>query len=179
MQQPQSRQPVEAAKNTIDADKRKEEVSYLPKGFIDAPGMCLLPTFYQPETEELRWSTHLNVRKTLFFGVFRNIKFCEFKRLKNEDDDFFELEKVDPNEPEGTFDKWIETKWSKEKERGRLIQCQRWTLKRTISKQESLGFYKVKVYHMDDDEFKCKLYPVSWLDTVRYLWFDRDFWRIM
>ena len=127
----------------------------------------------------MRQSTHLNVRKTLFFGVFRNIKYCEFKRLKNEQDDFFELEEVDPEEPEGTIDKLVETYWTKEKEHGKLVECQRWTLKRTISKSESLGFYKVKVYHMDDDEFRTKLYPVGWLDTARYLWFDRNFLRIM
>ena len=32
---------------------------------------------------------------------------------------------------------------------------------------------------MDDDEFKCKLYPYSWVDTMRYLWFDRNFLRIL
>ena len=151
----------------------------LPKGFLDAPGMCILPSFYQPETEELRWATHLNIRKTLNFAVFRNIKYCEFKRLKNEDDDFFELEKVDPSEKEGFIDSAVETYWTKEKERGKLLQTQKWTIKRTIAKQESLGHYKVKVYHMDDDEFKCKLYPYSWLDTARYFWFDRDFLRIL
>ena len=163
----------------MSAEKIAEENKLLPRGFLDAAGMCLLPTFYQPETEELRWATHLNIRKTLFFAVFRNIKYCEFRRLKSEDNDFFELEKVDPNEPEGTIDKLVEQYWSKEKERGRLVQTQKWTLKRTIANEESEGFYKVKVYHMDDDEFKCKLYPYSWLDTARFLWFDRNFLRIL
>ena len=92
----------------MDKNKINEEAKLLPDGFLNAPGMCLLPTFYQPETEELRWATHLNIRKTLFFQVFRNIKYCEFKHLKSEDDDFFELDKVDPNESEGTLDKLIE-----------------------------------------------------------------------
>lgn len=86
----------------------------LPNGFLNAPGMCLLPSFYQPETEELRWSTHLNIRKTLFFGVFRNIKYCEFQRLKSEQNDWFELEKVDPIEKEGWLDQWVEKNWTKE-----------------------------------------------------------------
>ena len=30
------------------------------------------------------------------------------------------------------------------------------------------GEYKVKCYHMDDDEFRCKLYPQSWIDYTRY-----------
>mmetsp|Transcript_22207 Transcript_22207/g.29716 ORF Transcript_22207/g.29716 Transcript_22207/m.29716 type:complete len:108 (+) Transcript_22207:243-566(+) len=107
------------------------------------------------------------------------MKYCEFKRLKSEQDDFFELDRVDPNEQEGAIDKFIEQYWSKEKERGRLVQTQKWTIKRTIAKEESEGFYKVKVYHMDDDEFKCKLYPYSWLDTARFLWFDRDYLRIL
>ena len=116
------RRPESPAANVISSDRIKEETSLLPRGFLDAAGMCLLPSFYQPETEELRQSTHLNIRKTLFFAVFRNIKYCEFKRLKSEDDDYFELDKVDPNEKEGMIDKWIETNWSKEKERGKLVQ---------------------------------------------------------
>ena len=116
----------------------------------------------------MRQSTYLNIRKTLFFAVFRNVKYCEFRRLKNEEDDYFELESVTAGEPEGLYDKFVETYWSKEKERGKLIECQRWALKRTIAKQESYGFYRVKVYHMDDDEFRTKLYPLSWLDYARY-----------
>ena len=53
----------------------------LPPGFLDH--CCLLPSFYQPETDELRWATHQNIRRTLFFAVFRDIKYCEFKRLKS------------------------------------------------------------------------------------------------
>jgi len=40
-------------------------------------------------------------------------------------------------------------------------------------KRESRGYYRVKVYHMDDEEFRCKVYPQSWLDTARYLWHTR------
>ena len=58
--------------------------------------MCLLPSFYQPETEALRWATHNNIRKTLWFTVFRRIKFVEFKRLKDNENDEFEL--VEPLE---------------------------------------------------------------------------------
>ena len=93
----------------------QKESKQLPVGFLDSAGMCLLPSFYQPETEMLRWSCHLNIRKTMFFSVFRKIKYCEFKRLKNEDEDYFELEKVDPTEREALFDKLVESYWSKEK----------------------------------------------------------------
>ncbi len=50
-------------------------------GFADQPGICLTPSFYMPETEDLRWATHNGIRKTLFFAAFRNIKYVEFKRL--------------------------------------------------------------------------------------------------
>ena len=173
------RKPESMAANQMGKKRIAEESKLLPDGFLNAASMCLLPTFYQPETEELRWATHLNIRKTLFFSVFRNIKYCEFKHLKNEEDDFFELELVDPSEKEGMLDKMIEQYWSNEKARGKLVQTQKWTIKRTIAKEESEGYYRVKVYHMDDDEFKCKLYPYSWLDTARYLWFDRNFLRIL
>ena len=105
----------------MSEERLRDEESQLPKGFLDAKGMCLLPSFYQPETEVLRWSTHLNIRKTMFYQAFRNIKYCEFKRLKNEEDDCFELDQVDPSEPEGAIDKWVETYWSREKARGKLI----------------------------------------------------------
>ena len=48
----------------------------------------------------------------MFFAVFRNIKYCEFKHLKNEDDDYFELEEVDPAEKEGMIDSFLEKYWS-------------------------------------------------------------------
>ena len=41
------------------------------------------------------------------------------------------------------------------------------------------GKYKLKVYHMDDDEFRAKVYPHSFVDFVRYKWFTRTFFRIM
>ena len=43
--------------------------------------------------------------------------------------------------------------------RGKLMQVSLWRFKRDIQGKESFGEYKVKVYHMDDDEFKVKLYP--------------------
>ena len=159
---------------------KQEQEESLPKGFLDAPGMCVLPSFYMPETEELRWATHYNVRMTLFFSIFRNVKFCEFKRLKSNQDSF-ELGEIEQTE-EGLVDKMIETYWSKEKVTGKLLQTQLWTIKRTRDGEEGKeadGRYKVKIYHMDDDEFKGKIYPQSYADMARYLWFNRTYFRIL
>ena len=99
----------------------KEEIeSTVPKGFLDSKDLCVLPTFYQPETEELRWATHQTIRKTLFGHVWRQVKYCEFKRLKSEHD-FFELESVKTAE-EGFFDTMVDQYWSQEKQRGKLLQ---------------------------------------------------------
>ena len=64
-------------------------------GFLDQSGICLLPSFYMPETETLKWSTHNGIRKTLFFSAFRNVKYIEYKRLKNEEE-HFELKSIEP-----------------------------------------------------------------------------------
>mgnify|MGYP000891427377 CR=1 FL=1 len=101
----------------------KEEMAHaLPTGFLDAPGMCILPSFYQPETEDLRWATDFNIRKTLFFSVFRSVKYVEFKRLVDQEKDFFELESIEPLENgEGWIDKFVEKYISKEATRGKLL----------------------------------------------------------
>jgi hypothetical protein len=41
------------------------------------------------------------------------------------------------------------------------------------------GYYKTKVYHMDDDEFRVKMYPEGYIDAIRYAWFSRTFFRIL
>ena len=61
----------------------KFEDTALPSGFFE--DYLLSPSFYMPENEELKWTTHNNIRRTLFYSVFRNVKYIEFKRLKNED----------------------------------------------------------------------------------------------
>ena len=124
------RRPENPAANSMGTQEIRDEAKLLPVGFLNAPGMCLLPTFYQPETEDLRWATHLNIRKTLFYTLFRKVKYCEFKRLKNGEDDYFELENIDPNDKEGWLDTFVESYWSKEKERGKLIETQKWTFRR-------------------------------------------------
>ena len=155
-----------------------EENKQFPKGFFD--GMCLLPTFYQPETESLRWATHNNIRKTLFFSVFRNIKQAEYKNLKDEENDSFELiEPIENSQHEGWVDWFIETYYSKEKQSGKLLQIQIWKTQRFIAGKESVGKYTVKFYQMDDDEFKGKIYPHSPIDAARYLWFSRRHFRIL
>ena len=79
------------------------------------------------------------------------------------------------------MDLFLEKYWSNEKANGNLIETQKWTITRGSENksEETEGYYKVKVYHMNTDEFKCKLYPYSWLDTMRFLWFDRDYFRIL
>ena len=155
----------------------KEEKS-VPEGFLDQPGLCVLPSFYMPETESLRWCTHNNIRKTLFYQQFRNLKYCEFKRLRNEADSFV-LDKVELCE-EGVIDKFIEQYWSKEKETGKLVETTMWSVRRErAGAPDSFGRYRTKVYHMDDDEFRVKMYPQSPIDTVRYLWFNRRYFRIL
>lgn len=79
------------------------------------------------------------MRKTLFYAVWRQIKYCEFKNLSNQDEDSFALESIvaasdGGNEsvvPADTYlENLIETYWSKEKQRGRLLQTQKWTIER-------------------------------------------------
>ena len=101
--------------------------SSLPPGFLDFESLCLLPSFYQPETEDLRWQTHYNIRKTLFDAVFRNVKYCEYKRLHDHEEDYFAVDKIE-DVGEGALDMWIEKYWSGEQARGKLIQTQKWTI---------------------------------------------------
>ena len=99
----------------------------------------------------------------------------EFKRLKSEDH-YFELKS--PIEPwhEGYYDIFLERYITGEKKRGKLVACQKWVVNRN---DESEGMYRVKVYQMDDDEFRDKVYPISYLDLLRYYWFNRKHFRIL
>jgi hypothetical protein len=62
-----------------EGDLTKDE--FVPSGFLDTNGMCVLPSFYQPETESLRWATHNNIRRTMFHHVWRSVKYVEYLRL--------------------------------------------------------------------------------------------------
>ena len=42
-----------------------------------------------------------------------------------------------------------------------------------------IGKYKLKVYHMDDDEFRGTVYPQSSIDYIRYRWFNRKYFRVL
>ena len=42
-----------------------------------------------------------------------------------------------------------------------------------------IGKYRVKIYHMDDDEFRGNVYPISWVDWARFRWFNRKYFRIL
>ena len=80
----------------------------------------------------------------------------------------------------------MERFWTKEKKEGaKLVSTYRLTMQRFKDESPeseveplSQGSYKVKVFHMDTDEFRCTLYPQSWLDTARYFWFTRKHFRI-
>ena len=85
---------------------------------------------YQPETEALWWATHNNIRKTLFFALFRSIKYVEYKRLVD-DRDGFTLDKVTESK-ESLIDKFLDTYWGKEMQRGKLMQVSLWQMKREI-----------------------------------------------
>ena len=85
----------------------------IPKGFLD--DVLLLPSFYQPETEELRWATHANIVKSMFYTLWRDIKWCEFKRLNS--GGTFQLGEI-IKDHETWFDKWYT---SEETRRGKLI----------------------------------------------------------
>ena len=89
-------------------------------GFLDQPGICLIPSFYMPETDALKWSTHNGIRKTLFFSAFRNVKYIEYKRLKNEEE-YFELKSIEPWD-QGFIDKFIDTYIGGELKTAKLIQ---------------------------------------------------------
>ena len=78
----------------------------------------------------------------------------EFKRLRTEEDSF-ELKGIEPGQ-EGVMDNFIETYITKEKINGKMIECQKWTMTRNGNKE---GVYKVKIYHINNDEFKGKIYP--------------------
>ena len=111
-----------------------------------------------PETEELRWNTHNSIRKTLFFSAFRLIKYTEYRRLSSEDDSF-ELKTITPWS-EGFLDRVIDTYITREKRDGRLVQTQRWEMEReSAAGAHALGLYRVKIYHMNNDEFRAKVYP--------------------
>ena len=75
-----------------------------------------------------------------------------------------------------------ETYLSNEKKRGKLIDTFLFPINRYKNDQDELlgvGKYRVKVYHMDDDEFRANLYPLSIVDFIRYKWFTRKYFRIL
>ena len=128
-----------------------------------------------PENEELKRGTHNNIRRTLFYSIFRNIKYIEFKHLASQED-FFELKTPIEECEEGYFDRFMERYVSKEKINGRLLAVQKWTVNRN---DKGDGLYRVKIYHMNDDEFREKVYPLSYLDYARLLWFNRKRFRVL
>jgi len=82
-----------------------------------------------PENEELKLTTHNNIRKTMFYSVFHNIKYLEFKRLKSEEE-YFELKEPIESWKEGYVDFFIEKFISREKSKGKLLAVQKWRINR-------------------------------------------------
>ena len=113
----------------------------------------------------------------MFYSVFRDIKYCEYKRLSSGN---FQLGTIVPCN-EGLIDSLYEKYISKEKARGRLIQAYLFTMNRFSKEDEEIGSgkYRVKIYHMEDDEFRANLYPMSIVDFVRFKWFTRKHFRIL
>ena len=81
----------------------------------------------------------------------------------------------------------MEKYWTKEKaNEAKLLDCyllEMMRYKDDIEETEqnliAKGLYKIKIYHMDDDEFRPKVYPMNYLDMARYYWFTRKWFRIM
>lgn len=59
-----------------------ENAQDVPEGFLDR--ICVLPSFYMPETEDLKITTHNNIKRILFFHTWRSIKYVEFQRLNDD-----------------------------------------------------------------------------------------------
>ncbi len=68
---------------------------------------------------------------------------------------------------------------TKEVQSGKLIQTQKWQMIRNNQSEDRDGLYRVKIYHMDNDEFRAKVYPQNPIDAVRLMWFNRKHFRIL
>ena len=131
----------------------------VPSTFFD--DTYLLPSFYMPENKALLIATHNNIRRSIFYQAFRDIKYTEFKRLKV-DEDFFEFKSLEDTD-EGWFD-YLNDHYIQPERNYRLLGVQKWTFNRNGLKD---SIYRVKFYHTDKDEFKAKVYPSNFLDYVR------------
>ena len=98
---------------------------------------------------------------SLVNNKFRDIKYTEYKRLK-QDDDFFEFKSLEETE-EGFID-YYNDHYLQPERNYRLLEVQTWVFNRNGTGE---GIYKVKFYHTDKDEFRAKVYPKSWKDYFR------------
>lgn len=124
-----------------------------------------------PENKQLLLATHNNVRRSIFYQAFRNIKYVEYRRLKREDD-FFEFKELQESQ-EGWLD-YYNDRYLQPERSDRLIGVQTWIFNRNGVKESK---YKVKFYHTDKDEFKSKIYPHNLLDYVRLRWYNRRWFK--
>ena len=125
----------------------------------------------------------MNIARSLFFGIWREIKFCEFQRLKSVKNGTFQLGEVEKCHKERFFEKVNEKYFSDEIKRGRMIDSYIFNVLRYKDENNendfNIGKYKIKIYHMDDDEFRGNVYPLSWIDWMRLRWFNRKWFRIL
>ena len=144
----------------------------------------LLPSFYMPENKQLLIQTHNNIRRSLFYDAFRDIKYTEYKRLA-EDEDFFEfkhLENIENGRPPSHLIEYdhkllyFNDHYLQPERNYRLLGCQKWTFDRNGISE---GEYLIKFYHTDKDEFKPKVYPISWKDYFRLRLYKRKYFKVL
>ncbi|CAI2380002.1 unnamed protein product [Moneuplotes crassus] len=152
-------------------DETQSDDPHVPPNFFD--DTYLLPSFYMPENKELLVHTHNSIRRTLFSSTFMDIKFTEYKRLK-EDDDFFEFK--DLQEAEEGFFNYYNDHYLQPERNYRLLDVQTWTFNRNGINESK---YLVKFYHTDKDEFRSKIYPQNWIDYFRMRWHQRKILKLV
>mmetsp|Transcript_14190 Transcript_14190/g.16419 ORF Transcript_14190/g.16419 Transcript_14190/m.16419 type:complete len:173 (-) Transcript_14190:50-568(-) len=133
----------------------------------------LLPSFYMPENKELLIATHNNIRRSMFYQAFRDVKYTEYRRLKV-DDDFFEFKSLEDAQ-EGWLD-YFNDHYLQPERNHRLLGVQKWKFNRNGLYDSE---YLVKFYHTDKDEFRSKIYPLNFRDYIRLRWYNRRYFKVV
>ena len=93
----------------------------------------------------------------------------------------FQLGKIEQTS-EGFFDKFYERFFTDIPGKGKLLSVYKFEIDRVSEDdetQKSHSYYKVKVFHMNDDEFRGVLYPLSIRAYMQYRWYNRKRFRIL
>ena len=112
------------------AERKLMHDPLVPENFFS--DVILRPSFYMPETDELKFGTHNNIRRTIFFATFQRIKELEYSYLKR-DEDFFEFVRLDNNASEGWIDFMLDRYLSKDRG-SRVVGVQKWIFNRCDKK---------------------------------------------